>query len=199
MAGLATRDTGIGIVGCKLLYPNGRIQHVGIAFDQNKNPRHIYRGFSADIHPATVCRDYQAVTGACLLMKRELYWSVGGIDETFENSYEDVDLCLKVRSRGYRVAVCTESVVYHFEEMSEGRCARDFRNLAIFKARWDRQIECDDNRWNALDKIGEEFNEFETHRGHDAAQASRLEDLWKRIYSCAFPQDKLLANDRNVT
>jgi len=132
-------------------------------------------------------------------MKRELYWSVGGIDETFENSYEDVDLCLKVRSRGYRVAVCTESVVYHFEEMSEGRCARDFRNLAIFKARWDRQIECDDNRWNALDKIGEEFNEFETHRGHDAAQASRLEDLWKRIYSCAFPQDKLLANDRNVT
>ncbi len=187
MAALARRDAGIGIVGCKLLYPNGRIQHVGIAFDQNKSPRHIYRGFSADIHPATVCRDYQAVTAACLLMERELYWSVGGMDETFENSYEDVDLCLKVRSRGYRVVVCTDPVVYHFEGMSEGRCARDFRNLAIFKARWDRQIDCDDDHWNTLDNIREGSNEFETHRGYDPAQESRLEDLWERVYSCAFP------------
>jgi GT2 family glycosyltransferase len=187
MAGLARRDAGIGIVGCKLLYPNGRIQHVGIAFDQNKNPRHIYRGFSADIPPATVCRDYQAVTGACLLMERELYWSIGGMDETFKNSYEDVDLCLKVRSRGYRVVVCSDSVVYHFEGMSEGRCASDFRNLAIFKARWDNQIDCDDERWNALDKIREESNEFETYRGYDPAQERRLKDLWERIYSCPFP------------
>jgi len=51
MATLATRDAGIGIVGCKLLYPNGRIQHIGIAFDQNKNPSHIYRGFSGHIPP----------------------------------------------------------------------------------------------------------------------------------------------------
>jgi GT2 family glycosyltransferase len=187
MARLAKTDAGIGIVGCKLLYPNGRIQHVGIAFDQNKNPRHIYRGFSADIPPATVCRDYQAVTGACLLMERELYWSVGGMDETFKNSYEDVDLCLKVRSRGYRVVVCTDSVVYHFEGMSEGRCASDFRNLAIFKARWDKQIDCDDDRWNTVDKICEGSNEFETHRGHDPVQESRLEDLWERVYSCPFP------------
>jgi GT2 family glycosyltransferase len=187
MAGLAIREAGIGIVGCKLLYPNGRIQHVGIAFDENKNPRHIYRGFSADIPPATVCRDYQAVTGACLLMERELYWSIGGMDETFKNSHEDVDLCLKVRSRGYRVVVCSDSVVYHFEGMSEGRCAGDFRNLAIFKARWDKQIDCDDERWNTLDKIREGSNEFETYRGYDPAQERRLEDLWERIYSCPFP------------
>ncbi len=187
MAGLARTDLGIGIVGCKLLYPNGRIQHVGIAFDQNKNPRHIYRGFSADIPPATVCRDYQAVTGACLLMERELYWSIGGMDEAFKNSYEDVDLCLKVRSRGYRVVVCTNSVVYHFEGMSEGRCASDFRNLALFKARWDKHIDCDDDRWNTLDKIREGSNEFETHRGYDTVQEHRLEDLWERVYSCSFP------------
>jgi GT2 family glycosyltransferase len=187
MAGLARTDSGIGVVGCKLLYPNGRIQHIGIAFDQNKNPRHIYRGFSADIPPATICRDYQAVTGACLLIERELYWSVGGMDETFKNSYEDVDLCLKVRSRGYRVVVCTNSVVYHFEGMSEGRCASDFRNLALVKTRWDKHIDCDDDRWNTLDKIREGSNEFETHRGYDPVQESQLEDLWERVYSCPFP------------
>jgi GT2 family glycosyltransferase len=187
MVGLARREAGIGIVGCKLLYPNGRIQHVGIAFDQNKNPRHIYRGFSADIPPATRCRDYQAVTGACLLVERELYWSVGGMDETFKNSYEDVDLCLKVRSRGYRVVVCTDSVVYHFEGMTEGRCAGDFRNLAIFKSRWDKQIDCDDDRWNTLDKIREGSDEFETYRGYDPVQEHRLEGLWERVYSCSFP------------
>ena len=194
MAGLARRDAGIGIVGCKLLYPSGRIQHVGIAFDQDKNPRHIYRGFSADIPPATVCRDYQAVTGACLLIERELYSLVGGMDEIFKNSYEDVDLCLKVRSRGYRVVVCTDSIVYHFEGMSEGRCASDFRNLALFKARWDKQIDCDDVHWNALDKIQEGSNEFEIHRGYNPEQETRLEDLWERVYSCAFPNCTELLN-----
>lgn len=189
MTDLAGEDTKIGIVGCKLLYPNGRIQHIGIVFDQNKNPRHIYRGFSADMFPATVCRDYQAVTGACLLVERDLFWSVAGMDEAYENSYEDVDLCLKVRSRGYRVVVCAEPVVYHFEGMSEGRRASDFRNLALFKARWDKHIDCDDERWNTLDKIREGSNEFETHPGYDPRQEIRLEDLWERVYSCSFPAE----------
>jgi hypothetical protein len=71
--------------------------------------------------------------------------------------------------------------------MSEGRCASDFRNLAIFKARWDKQIDCDDDRWNMLDKIREGSNEFETHRGYDPVQEGRLEDLWEQVYSCSFP------------
>jgi GT2 family glycosyltransferase len=187
MSGLAVTDDQIGVVGCRLLFPNGRIQHIGIAFDEKKNPRHIYRGFSADIAPAKLCREYQAVTGACLLMKKELYWAVGGMDETFHNSYEDLDLCLKVRSRGYRVVVCPDSVVYHFEGMSDGRGDSDFRNMALFKARWETVIDCDNSRWNDLDKLRDRSNEFEAHQGYDSTQENQLEDLWERVYSCSFP------------
>jgi GT2 family glycosyltransferase len=191
MVGLAENGTQIGIVGSKLLFPNGRIQHIGVAFDEKKNPRHIYRGFSADIPPARISREYQAVTGACLLVARDLYSSVGEMDESYENSYEETELCLKVRARGYRVLVCTDSVVYHFESVSEGRRASDFRNTALFKARWENSIECDTNRWYTLDKLRDGETEFEAHEGYDPAQESWLGDLWKRIYSCPLPNGGL--------
>jgi GT2 family glycosyltransferase len=185
MVALAEKEPQVGIVGSKLLFPDGRIQHIGVVFDENKNPKHIYRGFSADIPPARISREYQAVTGACLLVARDLYSSVGGMDETYENSYEDVDLCLKVRARGYRVLVCADSVVYHFESISEGRRASDFRNSALLKARWARDIECDADRWYATDKRnGDEFTELEQPEGYNPRQKSVLRDLWKRVYSC---------------
>src|SRR5262249_11479610 len=158
-----------------------RIQHIGVVFDENKNPRHIYRGFSSNISPARVSREYQAVTGACLLMGRDLYQVVGGMDESYENSYEDVDLCMKVRARGYRVLVCADSVVYHFESMSEGRRASDSWNNALFKARWRNLVQSDADRWYALDKRrGDELTELEEPEGYSPRQESLLQDLWKR-------------------
>ncbi len=185
MLRLAESEAQVGIVGSKLLFPNGRIQHIGVVFDENKNPRHIYRGFSADIPPVNVSREYQAVTGACLLVGRDLYRAVGGMDESYENSYEDVDLCMKVRARGYRVLVCADSVVYHFESMSEGRRANDFLNNALFKARWGNDVQSDADRWYALDKRrGDEVTELEEREGYNPRQEGVLKDLWKRVYSC---------------
>ncbi len=184
MLHLAENEARVGIVGSKLLFPNGRIQHIGVIFDQNKNPRHIYRGFRSDIAPARISREYQAVTGACLLVGRDLYEAVGGMDESYQNSYEDVDLCLKVRSRGYRVLVCADSVVYHLEGMSEGRRFCDLRNSALFKARWEDRIECDEDRWHELDNLRKELTEFETHEGYNPRQESVLNDLWRNLYSC---------------
>jgi GT2 family glycosyltransferase len=188
MIGLAEGDPQIGIVGCKLLYPEGRIQHIGVVFGENRNPRHLYRGFQADILPAKVCREYQAVTGACLLLRREIFDSVGGMNETYLNSYEDMDLCLKVRSKGYRIMVCTDSIVYHFEGMSEGRRAHDFRNAALFKARWADHIEVDLARWHSLDGFQEETDEFEAHEGYEPRLERWIEVLWKRVYSCSVPE-----------
>jgi GT2 family glycosyltransferase len=187
MVRLAEGGSQIGIVGSKLLFPNGRIQHIGVAFDENKNPRHIYRGFSADIPPARLTREYQAVTGACLLMPRDLYWSVGGMDESYENSFEETDLCLKLRARGYRVLVCADSLVYHFESVSEGRRARDLRNTALFKARWENSIESDVSRWYTLDKFQGELSEFETNESYDPRQEDWLKELWNQVYADAFP------------
>jgi GT2 family glycosyltransferase len=195
MLRLAEGEAQVGIVGSKLLFPNGRIQHIGVVFDQNKNPRHIYRGLSSDIPPAKTSREYQAVTGACLLVAKDLYQAVGGMDESYENSYEDVDLCMKVRARGYRVLVCADSVVYHFEGMSEGRRLYDLRNSALFKARWEKSIVSDEDRWYILDNLRRELTEFEPDEGYNSRQETLLEDLWGQVYSsrlssCEFPFTK---------
>jgi GT2 family glycosyltransferase len=185
MVELAEEEPRVGIVGSKLLFPNGRIQHIGVAFDKNKNPEHIYRGFPADIPPARISREFQAITGACLLVAGELYHSVGGMDESYESSYEDADLCLKVRDRGFRVFVCADSVLYHFESISEGRHTADFRNSALFKTRWENRIESDTDRWYATDKRrGDEYTEMEAPEASNSEQESILEELWERVYSC---------------
>lgn len=184
---LAKGEPRAGIVGSKLLYPDGRIQHLGIVFGKHKNPSHIYRGFSSNIRPAEISREYQAVTGACLMVRRDLYERVGGMDERYENSCEDVDLCLKIRELGYRVWVCADSVVYHFESMTEGRLARDFRNTALLKARWEHKIEFDMDRWHALDHLGRELSDFEPHGRYDPGGDRFLGALWRRVYSCDIP------------
>jgi len=188
MLGLAEAEPRVGIIGSKLLYPDGRIQHIGVVFGEDKTPNHIYRGFSSKIRPARISREYQAVSGACLLVRRDLYELVGGMDERYQNSYEDADLCLKIRARGYRVLVCADSVVYHFESMSEGRRIQDFRNSALFKARWEDKIEFDMDRWHDLDQLKRELTDFEPHEGFDPGQVRSLGALWKRIYSCDMPE-----------
>jgi hypothetical protein len=109
------------------------------------------------------------------------------MDENYENSFEETDFCLKLRARGYRVLVCADSLVYHFESISEGRRACDFRNIALFKARWENHIEPDVNRWYALDKLQGEQSEFETNESYDPRQEDWLKDLWNQVYAEAFP------------
>jgi GT2 family glycosyltransferase len=190
MVELAQGDGQIGIVGSRLLFPDGRIQHIGVAFDEAKNPGHIYRGFPCNIPPANFSREYQAVTAACLLIERELYWAVGGLDEDYHNSYEDIDLCLKVRARGARVLVCADATVYHFESISDDRRSHDFRNRALLKNRWSNQIRPDLKGWYARDGISEEATQFESHGGYDPGQEKWLKDLWRRVYVEPFPEEE---------
>ncbi len=198
MLALALREPRVGIVGSKLLFPNGRIQHVGVVFDKNKNPRHIYRGFPPDILPATMSREYQAVTGACLLIDRQLYWSVGGMDEDYQNSFEETDLCLKIRARGFRVLTCADSVLYHFEGLSEGRHTADFHNAALFKARWEDAIAPDEDLWYARDNLKAGATEYEPEGGDYPLDANLLESLWRQVYSCSLPDSGLRTGTREA-
>ena len=191
MMELAVGDAQVGIVGSKLLFPNGRIQHVGVAFDEAKNPGHIYRGFPPDIRPAKLSREYQAVTAACLLIERNLYWSVGGLEEAYKNSYEDIDLCLKVRARGYRILLCGNSTVYHFESVSDDRRAHDLRNRALLKNRWATTIVPDLKGWYARDGMNEDPTQFESHETYHPEQENWLRDLWRQVFSLPFPEDEL--------
>lgn len=134
-----------GIVGCKLIYPNRAIQHAGIVICSDLLPRHVYRTFPAD-HPAVDRpRCFQAVTAACMLVRRALFEQVGGFDTSFENGFEDVDFCLRIKSAGREVHYCPDSVLVHFEAATRGEDSELFRrNAQRYLARWETIVKPDD-------------------------------------------------------
>jgi GT2 family glycosyltransferase/Flp pilus assembly protein TadD/2-polyprenyl-3-methyl-5-hydroxy-6-metoxy-1,4-benzoquinol methylase len=127
----------VGIVGSKLLYEDGTIQHAGVVLNRSEGlPYHIYKGFPGDSPAVNQRREFQVVTGACLLIRRGLFMELGGFDEGFRNSFEDVDLCLKARERGYRVVYQPRSVLYHLESQTPGRKLHDESNARRLLERW---------------------------------------------------------------
>ncbi|MDP9364573.1 MAG: glycosyltransferase family 2 protein [Chloroflexota bacterium] len=125
------------VVGAKLLLPDDTIQHAGVVFGHDGYPHHLYAGFPAD-HPApSTSRRFQAVTGACCLIRREAFDQAGGFDSGFLNGWEDVDLCLRLGERGYEVHYCADSVVYHLGSSSRDlRSPQEAQNRGRYGERW---------------------------------------------------------------
>jgi GT2 family glycosyltransferase len=132
------RDPAVAIVGSKLLYPDGTIQHAGVRFAyavwQPIMPFHVDSRQPASV--ASARRELDAVTAACMLVRPEVFHALGGFDEGYVNGYEDVDLCLEVRSRGHKVVFTPASVVTHHESVSEGRFDSSAANTERLMARW---------------------------------------------------------------
>jgi GT2 family glycosyltransferase/MoaA/NifB/PqqE/SkfB family radical SAM enzyme/Tfp pilus assembly protein PilF/glycosyltransferase involved in cell wall biosynthesis len=134
------------IVGAKLLYPNGRVQHAGVAFDERGIGYHIFNGFTAD-HPAVNRKRFmQCVTAACMLIGKDLFDRLRGFDENFINGFEDVDLCLRAGELDKQILYNPESVLIHFEETSDGRKTYDYQNATYFLNRWKNRVICDEDR-----------------------------------------------------
>jgi len=139
------------ICGAKLLYPNGRVQHAGVAFNEQGIGYHIFNGFPAD-HPAVNRKRFmQSVTGACMLIENKLFQNLGGFDENFINGFEDVDLCLRAGEMGKKILYNSSSVLIHFEETSEGRKKYDQQNALYFLDRWKNKVLCDDNDFYGME------------------------------------------------
>lgn len=128
----------VGVVGSKLLFADGTIQHAGVVFDRTyRAPYHIYRRLPGD-HPAVnQRREFQVVTGACMLIRRDLFQELGGFDEGYRNGFEDVDLCLKAREKGHLVVYQPRSVVYHLESQTNGRKTHEQENADRLFTRWE--------------------------------------------------------------
>ncbi|WP_447603135.1 glycosyltransferase [Nitrospira sp. Nam80] len=134
------------VVGSKLLYEDGTIQHAGVAFSRVWfTPYHVYSGQPADAPCVNRRREFQSITAACMLVRREIFESVGGFDEGYRNGFEDVDLCLKIRQQGWEVIYRPDSVLYHLESQTPGRKAHDKDNAKRLVQRWAHQ-------WNLTDE-----------------------------------------------
>ena len=123
------------IVGARLLYPDGTIQHAGVVFDE-QGPLHCFKRTPADTFEANQPRHLQAVTAACMLLTAKLFQELGGFDEGYKNGFEDIDLCLNAVQHGYRVFYQPESILIHHEESSPGRKLHDEENYERFLRRW---------------------------------------------------------------
>lgn len=126
---------GVGIVGAKLYFLNGWIQHAGIVLGKGLSPRQIYSRYNPkkSIAELLCIQDYDAVTTACAVMKKSLFEAIGGYDEiNFPSALTDVDLCLKLHQKGYRTVWTPFAELYHGESISRGD--EKERNKAADKA-----------------------------------------------------------------
>jgi GT2 family glycosyltransferase len=153
LARYADEHPAAAVVGAKLLYPTGTIQHAGVVIGQDGYPHNLYAGLPAD-HPAVNhSRRLQAVTGACMLIRRQAFEDAGGFDASFFNSLEDVDLCLRIGEAGGEVHYCHEAVVTHLESASRGRQDRFEQSVRLYRERWHRRARRDDLAVYAADGL----------------------------------------------
>ena len=135
----ATRHEKIGIVGGKLLYPDGRIQFAGTVRNLGAPEwfDHRYRFKRSDWGPANVPQPVLAVSGACMYIKRALIDEIGGFDEGYPMAYEDVDLCLRSWQAGYQVFYWPDAELTHLESVTRGTTVGD-RERASQERFWQR-------------------------------------------------------------
>lgn len=129
---------GVGAVGARLLLEDGRLQHGGVQFEGGL-PGHPYYGWPGDAagyaNNLKISRNLLAVTGACLMTRRELFDRVGGFTTTFPVNYNDVDYCLKLRAAGKRTAYIGDVVMLHFESSSRAPDVADWEKQKLLD-RW---------------------------------------------------------------
>ncbi|WP_246733032.1 glycosyltransferase [Methylobacterium sp. BTF04] len=136
---------GVGAVGPKLLFETGEIQHAGVSV-VDSTPDHIRRGYPGDdpghFFSTAANRNYLAVTGACVMVKRTDFDAIDGFDEGFPVNYNDVDLCLRLWDRGLRIVYCATVSLYHYESRNRVRSV-DPAEQERFRDRWAEKIPLD--------------------------------------------------------
>jgi GT2 family glycosyltransferase len=137
----------IGCVGALLLYPDGAVQHAGVIIGLGGVAGHSHKHFPGDApgyyYMLKAVNNYSAVTAACLMIRREVFEQVGGLDEGLAVAFNDVDFCMKVQAAGYRSVYLPHVQLYHFESKSRG-----YETTPEKVERFQREINTMLTRWN---------------------------------------------------
>lgn len=141
----------IGCVGAKLIYGNETVQHAGVILGlggvAGHSHKHADRNTPGYAYRLRVSQNLSAVTAACLLVRKDIYEEVGGLDEThLKVAFNDVDFCLKVREAGYRNLWTPFAELYHHESLSRGaednpeKLARFKSEVRTMQSRWGEKL-----------------------------------------------------------
>jgi GT2 family glycosyltransferase len=140
----------VGAVGARLWFPDETLQHGGIILGvggvANHSHKHLPRGVPGYFGRAALIQSFSAVTAACLVVRRDLYEQVGGLDEAnLAVAFNDVDFCLKLREAGYRNVWTPHAELYHHESATRG-----YEDTPVKKERFEREIAHKRRRWGAV-------------------------------------------------
>ena len=144
----------VGAVGAKLYYPDDTVQHAGMVVGLHGVAASAHHGFPRSsngyIGRLGVIQNVSAVTGACLMVRRTVFEAVGGFEETVVAQFSDVDLCLRIREKGYLIVFTPYAELYHHRAArgaTEGggeRGARDHQDHGLLATRWKQILETGD-------------------------------------------------------
>lgn len=141
-------EPGVGCVGARLWYPDGRIQHAGVVLVcgvAGHAHKLLARGQHGYMGRAVLAQDFVAVTAACLLLRKSIYEEVNGLDETLAVAFNDVDFCLRVREAGYRNHWTPYAELIHHESVSRG-----YEDTPEKQKRFNSEVKILQTRWPAL-------------------------------------------------
>lgn len=159
----------VGAVGAMLYYPDDTIQHAGVVLGIGGVAGHAHkyfpRGDFGYMSRATIAQDLSVVTAACVMLPRTVWDEVGGLDETFEVAFNDVDLCMRIRKAGYLIVWTPYAELYHYESKSRGaedtpeKKKRFEGEVRRFQARWKSELAAGDPYYNPnLTLVREDFS-----------------------------------------
>ena len=148
----------VGIAGAKLYYPDETVQHAGIGIGLLTVAGHYHRHFARN-HAGYMGRlvysqNVSAVTGACMMVRRDVWEQLGGLDESFAVAFNDVDFCMRVRQAGYLIVWTPYAELYHYESKSRGledtleKRKRFEQEIDRFLERWKQELKTGDPYYN---------------------------------------------------
>ena len=152
----------VGAVGCKLLYPDNTIQHAGLILGISGIPgkagvgghshKHILDAAPGYYGRPHVIQNLSAVTAACVMIRKNTFNEIGGFDEKFAVAFNDVDLCLNIRDKGYLIVYTPYAVLYHHESLSRG-----YEDTPEKKVRFGKEFDAMREKWGVVIDKGDPY------------------------------------------